>query len=201
MSLKLFPLYSLLYCSWSTPKLPSLNRKVQFSWFYVFPAEKVESPHGPLNVYHITYHEHINQSARCLRHRKQRFGILPPKRNIQTENALTDLKPWSFREEVESCQGLLNMIHDTYPEILNPNLTCLRHLETFSDSHVNCRTSQVRQNTFDVLRGWITSNFSECPSNIMTLIIHTSLTSLRAHINHSRCRGSSKTKSSVKLCQ
>ena len=35
------------------------------------------------------------------------------------------------------------MIHDTYPEILNPNLTCLRHLETFSDENENMAPSAL----------------------------------------------------------
>ena len=88
------------------------------------------------------------------------------------KHALTDLKTWSFRVRWYQVNEPLNMIHYTCPEILNSNTTFLRHLEMFSDSNVNCRTSQVRQNTFDVSVDERSPTFSECLSDIMTMIFH-----------------------------
>ena len=50
-----------------------VNRKVQVFMFSRNSSREGRICHGPLNMCHITYHEHINQSVRCLRHRETSF--------------------------------------------------------------------------------------------------------------------------------
>ena len=65
---------------------------------------------GPLNMCHITYHEHINQSVRCLRHRETSFWYSPTKEKYPDWNMLsrtskpdlsvrgdiTSMNPWTW---------------------------------------------------------------------------------------------------------